>query len=137
MATGKTAQASYQPDSDVHISYEDQQKINKFAKQNAQMDDLKEELKIKQNTLKNLEDACNEITLMDDDEKISYRIGDLFITQDIEKTQKCLEQAKQQKLCEIEILENKCAELKNLMTDLKAQLYGKFGSHINLETEED
>ncbi|XP_034934272.1 SET and MYND domain-containing protein 4-like [Chelonus insularis] len=38
-------------DSDVHISYEDQQKINKFAKQNAQMDDLKEELKIKQNIM--------------------------------------------------------------------------------------
>lgn len=35
-------------DSDVYITYEDQQKINKFARQNAKMDDLKEELKIKQ-----------------------------------------------------------------------------------------
>lgn len=35
-------------DSDVYITYEDQQKINKFARQNAKMDDLKEESKIKQ-----------------------------------------------------------------------------------------
>lgn len=35
-------------DSDVYITYEDQQKINKFARQNAKMDDIKEELKIKQ-----------------------------------------------------------------------------------------
>lgn len=35
-------------DSDVYITYEDQQKINKFARHNAKMEDLKEELKIKQ-----------------------------------------------------------------------------------------
>ncbi|CAD6215715.1 GSCOCG00000526001-RA-CDS [Cotesia congregata] len=87
MAGGKNSQGAFQPDSDVHISYEDQQKINKFAKQNAQMDDLKEELKLKQNDLKNLQDASDELALMDDDAKIPYRIGDLFVSQDVEKTQ--------------------------------------------------
>ena len=32
----------------MHITFEDQQKINKFARQNAKMEDYKEELKIKQ-----------------------------------------------------------------------------------------
>lgn len=32
----------------MHITYEDQQKINKFARHNAKLDDLKEELKVKQ-----------------------------------------------------------------------------------------
>lgn len=35
-------------DSDVHITYEEQQKINKFARQNAKLEDYKEELKVKQ-----------------------------------------------------------------------------------------
>ncbi|KAK0090282.1 hypothetical protein PV325_001513 [Microctonus aethiopoides] len=137
MAGGKNAQGAFQPDSDVHISFEDQQKINKFAKQNAQMDDLKEELKLRQNDLKSLEDACDELALMDDDAKIPYRIGDLFVNQDLEKTQKCLEEAKEKKLAEIAELESKCSDLKGIMTDLKAQLYAKFGNHINLEAEED
>ncbi|KAH0553308.1 probable prefoldin subunit 4 [Cotesia glomerata] len=137
MTGGKNSQGAFQPDSDVHISYEDQQKINKFAKQNALMDDLKEELKSKQNDLKNLQDASDELALMDDDAKIPYRIGDLFVSQDVEKTQACLEEAKEKKLAEIKLLETKCADLKSVMTDLKAQLYAKFGSHINLEAEED
>jgi prefoldin subunit 4 len=32
----------------VHITFDDQQKINKFARHNAKLDDLKEELKVKQ-----------------------------------------------------------------------------------------
>lgn len=51
--------------------------------------------------------------------------------------QGCLEEAKEKKLAEIKLLETKCADLKSVMTDLKAQLYAKFGSHINLEAEED
>lgn len=35
-------------DSGVHITYEDQQKINKFARLNAKMDDIKDEMKLKE-----------------------------------------------------------------------------------------
>jgi len=34
-------------DSDVHVTYEDQQKINLFARTNARLQDLKEELDVK------------------------------------------------------------------------------------------
>lgn len=73
-------------DSDVHISFEDQQKINKFARLNAKVDDFKEELKLKQNDMKNLEEAAEELSLADDDEKIPYLIGEIFICQGLEDT---------------------------------------------------
>ncbi|GAB1864026.1 Prefoldin subunit 4 [Camponotus japonicus] len=133
---GKSSQGGFQPDSDVHITYEEQQKINKFARQNAKLEDYKEELKIKQNELKNLEDASDELTLMDDDVKIPYYIGEVFVYQCLEKTQSCLEDAKNKKKSEIANLESKCTELKTIMSELKTQLYAKFGSRINLESEE-
>ncbi|XP_011703825.1 PREDICTED: prefoldin subunit 4 [Wasmannia auropunctata] len=136
MAGGKNSQTGFQPDSDVHITYEEQQKINKFARQNAKMEDYKEELRVKQNELKNLEDASDELALMDDDVKIPYFIGEVFIYHCLEKTQSSLEDAKAKKKEEIARLESKCTDLKTIMTELKTQLYAKFGSRINLESEE-
>ncbi|XP_015518228.1 probable prefoldin subunit 4 [Neodiprion pinetum] len=137
MAGGKNSQGGFQPDSDVHITYEDQQKINKFARHNAKLEDYKDELKSKQNDIKNLEDACDELSLFDDDVKIPYLIGEVFVDQDFEKTQKSLEEAKAKKQAEIAELESKSSELKVVMSDLKAQLYAKFGTHINLEAEDE
>ncbi|XP_001599576.1 prefoldin subunit 4 [Nasonia vitripennis] len=137
MAGGKTAQSGFQPDSDVHISFEDQQKINKFARQNAKMEDLKEELKLKQNELQNLKDAVSELDLFDDDAKIPYHIGEIFVDQDLSKTLSCLEDARVKKEKEIVSLEEQCTTLRSMMTELKTQLYAKFGNHINLEADEE
>lgn len=73
-------------DSDVHISYEDQQKINKFARLNAKVDDLKDELKVKQNDMKNLEEAVEELSLADDAEKIPYLVGEVFMSLSLDDT---------------------------------------------------
>ncbi|CAG4950228.1 unnamed protein product [Colias eurytheme] len=132
-----SGKGTYRPDSDVHISFEDQQKINKFARLNAKADDIKDELKIKQNDIKNLEEAVEELALADDSEKIPFLIGEVFICQSLEDTLKSLEDMKGKKQNEIFELESKCEELKSQMSELKAHLYGKFGSHINLENEED
>ncbi|KAF5280541.1 hypothetical protein FQR65_LT00292 [Abscondita terminalis] len=131
------AKGALQPDSDVHITFEDQQKINKFARLNAKLDDLKFDIKEKENDLKKLEDACDEIILLDELEKIPYLVGEVFIYQDIEKTQACLEDSKGKTESEIAILKSKSAEIKDLMSDLKTYLYGKFGSNINLEADEE
>ncbi|XP_068918438.1 probable prefoldin subunit 4 [Tenebrio molitor] len=128
---------TFQPDSDVHISYEDQQKINKFARLNAKLEDLKEEVKVKENDLKSLEEACDEIALFDEDEKIPYLVGEVFIFQDIDTTQKCLDEAKRRIEQNIVDLKTNSDEVKNQMSDLKSHLYGKFGSHINLEADEE
>ncbi|XP_043248072.1 prefoldin subunit 4 [Colletes gigas] len=137
MSGRKNVQTGFQPDSDVYITYDDQQKINKFARQNAKMEDLKEELKTKQNELKNLEDASDEIILLDDNAKIPYYVGEVFIYEDLQKTQSYLDEIKEKKKMEITNLVSRCADLKNIMSELKTQLYAKFGSRINLEAEED
>lgn len=48
-----------------------------------------------------------------------------------------MDEAKAGKVKEIEDLKQKCEEVQSLMTDLKTHLYGKFGSHINLEADEE
>lgn len=90
-----------------------------------------------QNELKNLEEACDEIALLDDDEKIPYLVGEVFIYQDNEKTQKSLEGAMKNTENEINDLKTDAGKLKELMGDLKVHLYGKFGSHINLEADDE
>lgn len=70
----------------MHISYEDQQKINKFARLNAKADDIKDELKVKHNDIKNLEEAVEELALSDESEKIPFLVGEVFICQSLEDT---------------------------------------------------
>ncbi|XP_066148903.1 probable prefoldin subunit 4 [Euwallacea fornicatus] len=134
--SGNSGKGTFQPDSDVHISYEDQQKINIFARLNAKLEDLKDEAKVKENDLKSIEDACDEISLFDDDELIPYLVGEVFICQNLEATQKSLEEAKEKITQEISALKTKCEGIKDQMSELKGHLYGKFGSHINLEADE-
>ena len=62
-----------QGDSEVHISLSDQQKINKFARLNNRLEDLKEDLRSKKNELQTLEDAGTDLMMLeDDDEKVCF-----------------------------------------------------------------
>lgn len=123
-------------DSDVHVTLDDQSKINKFAKYNANLDDLKDELQIKKNDLKNLEEANDEIELFDEDEQIPFVVGEVFISHNLSKTQELLAAAREKKIKEIEIIQEKCKQIQDLMSDLKAQLYLRFGTNIYLENDE-
>ncbi|XP_026480815.1 probable prefoldin subunit 4 [Ctenocephalides felis] len=134
--SGASGKGTFQPDSDVHISYEDQQKINKFARHNARLEDFKDELNIKINELKNLDEACEELILMSDDANVPFLVGEVFICRNLEETQKQLEEAKAKKEKEIADLTKKCDHFKSEMNELKGHLYSRFGSHINLENEE-
>jgi len=53
----------------VHILLEDQQKINKFARLNNRMEDLKEDIKSKKSEIQTLEDASTDLMMMEDDEE--------------------------------------------------------------------
>uniref|UniRef100_A0A182N9A1 Prefoldin subunit 4 n=1 Tax=Anopheles dirus TaxID=7168 RepID=A0A182N9A1_9DIPT len=130
------AKGTFQPDSDVHITYEDQMKINKFANYNAKVEDLKEELRIKQNELKNLEEASDEIELLDEDVKIPCLMGDVFLSFDQTRTLELLAETKERKKTEITGIQNTSRDLQQKMGDLKGYLYGRFGSNIHLENDE-
>ncbi|XP_036178190.1 prefoldin subunit 4 isoform X3 [Myotis myotis] len=80
---------------DVNVTFEDQQKINKFARNTSRITELKEEIDVKKKQLQNLEDACEDIMLADEDcLMIPYQIGDVFISHSQEETQDMLEEAK-------------------------------------------
>lgn len=64
-------------------------------------------------------------------------MGEVFIYQSTETAQKSLEDAKKTTESEINELKQEMEKLKELMNELKVHLYGKFGSHINLEAEEE
>nr|XP_044995868.1 prefoldin subunit 4-like [Jaculus jaculus] len=122
---------------DVNVTFEDQQKINKFARTTSRSTELKEEIEVKKKQLQNLEDACDDILLAGDEcLMIPYQIGDVFISHSQEETQEMLEEAKQNLQEEIDTLESRVASIQRVLADLKVQLYAKFGSNINLEADE-
>jgi prefoldin subunit 4 len=112
--------------------------INQFANHVAKMEELKEDLKNKKSELTNCSEAIEEIELVDDDEKIQFLIGEVFVFNNVEKTQELLKAAKEKKEQEIESIEARINEIQEKMTTLKGALYGKFGhKNIYLENDED
>ncbi|MCJ8741848.1 hypothetical protein PDJAM_G00075550 [Pangasius djambal] len=122
---------------DVNVTFEDQQKINKFARSTNRMTELKDEIEAKKKSLQNLEDASDDLMMLEDDDLlIPYHIGDVFISHTQEETQEMLEAAKEALKEEIKSLESRVTSIQEVLGDLKVQLYAKFGNNINLEADE-
>ena len=67
----------------------------------------------------------------------SYRIGEVFVLSSSDDTTAMLEQAKSTVNEEIGNINKKCDEHKQVLSDLKVQLYAKFGNNINLEADDE
>ncbi|XP_053755194.1 prefoldin subunit 4-like [Panthera pardus] len=121
----------------VNVTFEDQQKINKLARNTSRITELKEEIGVKKKQLQNLGDAYKDIMLVDDDcLTIPYQIGDVFISHSQEETQEMLEEAKKNLQEEIDPLEARVESIQGALADLKVQFYAKFGNNINLEADD-
>ncbi|CAI5648482.1 prefoldin subunit 4 [Oreochromis niloticus] len=122
---------------DVNVTFEDQQKINKFARNTNRMTELKNEILERRKTLQNLQDASDDLMLFDDNSLfIPYQIGDVFINHSQDETQEMLESAKETLEQEVQDLEKQVSAIQQVLSDLKVQLYAKFGNNINLEADE-
>ena len=64
-------------------------------------------------------------------------IGEVFVHCSPGDTTGMLEAAKVRLQKDISNLEDKCTQHKELLSQLKVQLYAKFGNNINLEAEEE
>ncbi|XP_041059734.1 prefoldin subunit 4 [Carcharodon carcharias] len=123
---------------DVNVTFEDQQKINKFARNNNRLIELKEEIELKKKQLQNLEDASDDIMMLDEDAVlVPYQIGEVFISHSQDETQEMLEAAKQSLQGEIQALQTRVETIQQVLSDLKVQLYAKFGNNINLEADDN
>ncbi|XP_069740708.1 prefoldin subunit 4 isoform X2 [Narcine bancroftii] len=123
---------------DVNVTFEDQQKINKFARNNNRLLELREEIELKKKQLQNLEDASADIMMFEDDATlVPYQIGEVFINHSQDETQDMLEAAKQSLQDEIQALQFRVEAIQHVLSDLKVQLYAKFGNNINLEADDN
>ncbi|CAJ0572448.1 unnamed protein product, partial [Mesorhabditis spiculigera] len=121
------------------VTAEDQRLINKFARLHQNFAQLREEMAALRTDIENINEAVDEILLFGDDEgqAIPYRIGQTFVHSDSDTLNEQLEKDKVKSAADLETKESKSSELSEQMSQLKANLYEKFGDHINLETEKD
>lgn len=117
----------------VEVTFDDQQKINEFSKLIMRKDVCQADL-IKQRQEKEyLDDVSLEIELIDEDEKIQYKIGELFVFMKQEKVVEQLEKDTEVIDSKIESLETRESQINDRLSVLKNELYAKFGDNINLE----
>lgn len=117
------------------VTFEDQKKINMFAQRNIELNELKAKLADIKKKLENIEDAENEIMMLDDEgDDIPFQIGEVFVENSPEATQELLDKLRDMLKQRAEDLESKEGEIVGIMKDLKTHLYAKFGDNINLES---
>ncbi|WPK26525.1 hypothetical protein PUMCH_003880 [Australozyma saopauloensis] len=119
----------------TEVLWEDQQKINKFSSLINQKDSLTDQLKSLQSEKEYIDDLALEIELLDEDEKIQYRIGDSFVFVTVTRAVDMIEAENELLDGKINSLSEKIEGIDSQLALLKAHLYGKFGNNINLERD--
>ncbi|KAI0830912.1 Prefoldin, subunit 4 [Hypoxylon sp. FL0890] len=119
---------------EVEVRREDQDKINKFSRLHQRELNMEEELKVKNKEKEELEDISTELELADEDEPVPYKIGDAFFHIPLPLAQELLASSTSRVEEEVSALEDKLGTVKDEMTQLKVELYARFGRSINLET---
>ena len=65
----------------------------------------------------------------------TYQIGEILVHLTAEEAQKYLEKQEEQVKEELKELYSNIQSIQKVMSDLKVQLYAKFGDNINLEAD--
>lgn len=119
---------------DTQIHREDQLKINQFSRLNMKQHELKDDIKKLKEELDNLEDA----TMMIEEsmgEDLKLFVGEAMIEVDEDRATKYVEKMQEEKQTELEELQDELEKTEDECKSLKAHLYARFGSSINLEEE--
>ncbi|KAL8282539.1 hypothetical protein RB600_005810 [Gaeumannomyces tritici] len=116
---------------EVEVRREDQDKINRFSRLHQRELTIEEELKAKN---EELDDVSTELELADEDETVPYKVGDAFFHVSLPQAQEMLGTSGSRLEGAIEELEDSLGTIKEEMTQLKVELYARFGKSIQLET---
>ncbi|XP_073156916.1 prefoldin subunit 4 [Henckelia pumila] len=127
-------QAGGSSGSEVEVTWEDQQNINKFGRLNNRLHELDDEIRTAKETNENLEDASNELILTDE-ETVRFQIGEVFAHVPKEDVEDRIEKMKEVTSNNLEKLEAEKELIIKQMAELKRILYGKFKDSINLEED--
>ncbi|KAH0293594.1 hypothetical protein KCU62_g1117, partial [Aureobasidium sp. EXF-3399] len=118
---------------ETEVRREDQDKINRFSTLHQREKLLQAELKTKEKEKEDLEEVSSELELADEDEKVSYKIGDSFFLLPLPEVQELLTASIEKIDADVTAVEEKLSEHREEMQQLKTALYGRFGRSINLE----
>jgi prefoldin subunit 4 len=122
---------------DVRMMAADKDRINRFSRLLSRRGDLSSTLARREKLRQLHEDAADELVLADDDAKLQYNIGDVFIFDDKSEIEARIEETKGELDAEIGDLRAQIEEATSEIQSLKATLYAKFGKSINLEESPD
>ena len=117
----------------TEVSWEDQQRINKFSSLINKKDDLQDTLRNYTAEKEYLDDLGLEIEMLDEEEKIQYKIGEAFFFLSADQATLKIEKQDEELASKISKTEETIDEIDEELASLKKQLYAKFGSNINLE----
>ncbi|OAL04998.1 Prefoldin, subunit 4 [Phaeosphaeriaceae sp. SRC1lsM3a] len=119
---------------DMEVRREDQEKINRFSSLHQKETALEEELRGKIKEKEDLEEISTELELVDEEDKVPYKVGDCFVSLPQPQVLELLEASTETIDADVETLKGKLEAVQEEMGDLKKALYGRFGRSINLET---
>ena len=80
-----------------------------------------------------VDDLALEIELLDESDKIQYKVGDVFVFLSVTEAVENIEKENESLDTKVEQLSDEIDEIDQQLAQLKAHLYGKFGQNINLE----
>ncbi|CBX99675.1 hypothetical protein IAQ61_005075 [Plenodomus lingam] len=119
---------------DMEVRREDQEKINRFSSLHQKEEIIEEELRAKIKEKEDLAEISDELELVDEEEKVPYKVGDCFISLPQPQVLELLASSTETIDKEVEELKAKLEGIQEEMGELKKALYGRFGRSINLET---
>ncbi|KAF2138095.1 uncharacterized protein K452DRAFT_329007 [Aplosporella prunicola CBS 121167] len=119
---------------EVEVRREDQDKINKFSRLHQREKVLEEELKTKQKDKEDLEEISTELELVDEEDKVPYKIGDSFVSLPQPEVLEMLSTSTEKIDQDVASVEEQLSSVREQMEELKVALYARFGRSINLET---
>lgn len=117
----------------TQVSFEDQQNINAFSKLIMRRDRVETELKQLKQEKEYLDDVSLELELVDEEEAVHYKVGDVFLLLKQHEVIARLESDAALLDERVEKLDSQIQDIDEELGNLKKGLYAKFGNNINLE----
>ncbi|KAJ4458467.1 putative prefoldin subunit 4 [Paratrimastix pyriformis] len=124
-------------ENDVQVTWEDQKMICTFSQKNARAHELSAEIESLEAKSKNWQDAVDEFMMPEQDEQTHFRVlyAETFLHLPKDNAERLIEAKKAAIDEDVERLKGERSALQRELAVLKATLYGKFKSSINLEED--
>ncbi|GBG25191.1 Prefoldin subunit 4 [Hondaea fermentalgiana] len=128
-AQGRFAETS----EEVEVRKEDQDRINEFGVIHQKLADLAAERKAIEEVLMNIEDAEQEVMLAEDNDSFLVQLGSTYVRVGEDEFNEFIEKKRSELDEKMSNIRSEVDTLDKEKADLKATLYARFGSTINLE----